>query len=253
MLDWLYSRRDPVSAALALALLAGGALWSSQVAQQARARPDDAVPVMRVALEAPPPDAVPVPPPPAPPPPRPVPPTPLPAPMQPAPLRPQPPQPATTPSPSAQATPAAQSASQPAAQPASQPAAPSAPAPAAAPAPQPAAPASLAPASPVARHADGDASYTAQLRAYLESIKRYPTGREARQTRPVGTVRLWLVIDRAGQLVDCGVDQGSGSLLLDAEARRSVRAGSYPAFPADAFNGAATHRFTVDLDYRVEG
>ncbi|WP_085314888.1 energy transducer TonB [Derxia lacustris] len=249
MFDWLFARRDPVAVLLSLTLLAGGMSWLRSVRPPAPLRPA-AAPEMVVRLEA----ALPAPPVAMPPPPAAVPPVPPAAPPVPAAAA----RPVASPAPAATPVqaplPLAQAASAAPASSAAQAAAAAAPAPAAppvAPQPAPAAPQSAAAARPSS--AGADASYTAQLRAYLESIKRYPSSREARQSRPEGTVRLWLVIDRSGQLVDCGIEQGSGALALDAEARRTVRNGSYPAFPADAFGGAPTHRFTVDLDYRVEG
>jgi protein TonB len=121
--------------------------------------------------------------------------------------------------------------------------------------PPPAAPpvtaAAPAPAPPVA--APLEAGYVARLRAYLESVKRYPTSREARQMRPQGKVRVWLEIARDGQLREAGIEQGSGSMILDGAAMTTVRQGTYPAFPPEAFAGRGTHRFGVTLDYLLEG
>jgi protein TonB len=96
-------------------------------------------------------------------------------------------------------------------------------------------------------------AYLGQLRAYVNSIKRYPTSREARQLRPQGTVRVWIEIDRAGQLLGTGVEGSSGSLLLDNEALRTLRNGRFPAFPAEAFGGQNSHRFVMSVEYLVEG
>jgi protein TonB len=87
------------------------------------------------------------------------------------------------------------------------------------------------------------------LRAQLERSKRYPTGREASLMRPSGMVRVWLVLDRSGRLLDSGVEQSSHAMLLDHAALSSVRRGEYPAFPADSWPGDSSHRFTVDLNY----
>ncbi len=94
--------------------------------------------------------------------------------------------------------------------------------------------------------------YEAQLRAYLERIKRYPTSREARLTRPQGAVRVWLEISRAGQLLGVGVMSSSGSNLLDGEAVKTLKTGSYPPIPEEAFVGESSHKFSATLSYTLE-
>jgi protein TonB len=121
-----------------------------------------------------------------------------------------------------------------------------APAPTAAPAP--------APQSPPPHGVENvEASYVAKLRAYLNSIKRYPTSREARQQRPRGKVRVWLDLARDGTLRGLGIEESSGSMILDGAAQSTVRQGTYPAFPEDMWSGAGTHRFAVTLEYTLEG
>ena len=92
--------------------------------------------------------------------------------------------------------------------------------------------------------------YISELRAYLISIKRYPTSREARQLRPQGTVKIWIEIDRTGHLLGAGVEVSAGTLLLDNEALRTVRNGRYPAFPTEAFAGQASRRFVIPIEYQ---
>ena len=87
------------------------------------------------------------------------------------------------------------------------------------------------------------------MRGYLNSIKRYPTGREASVQRPEGKVKLWFVLKRDGSLVDAGIEDSSNSILLDNAGLATVRRGSMPAFDS-AFPGEETHRFTVDLDFK---
>lgn len=94
--------------------------------------------------------------------------------------------------------------------------------------------------------------YEAQLRAYLEKIKRYPTSREARLTRPQGAVRIWLEISRSGQLLGVGVLSTSGSNLLDGEAIKTLKTGSYPPIPEEAFVGEGSHKFSATLSYTLE-
>jgi protein TonB len=112
-----------------------------------------------------------------------------------------------------------------------------------------------APAPPpaTAGRASPEDLYVGGLRAYLNSIKRYPTSREARQLRPQGIVKLKLEIDRSGQLLNVTVEATSGSLLLDNEALRTVRNGRFPAIPPDAFAGQATKTFIVPVEYLHEG
>ena len=117
----------------------------------------------------------------------------------------------------------------------------------AAPTPPPPAPAPPAPSRNV------DEGYLGELRGYLNGIKRYPNSREARQLKPQGTVKVWIELDRAGQVLGAGIHTGSGSLILDNEALRTVRNGRYPAFPADSFTGQSFHRFVVPIEYLVEG
>lgn len=95
--------------------------------------------------------------------------------------------------------------------------------------------------------------YSARLLEYVNSIKRYPTSREARQLRPKGTVKVWIEIDRNGDLQDCGVEATSGLLMLDQEALRSVRGGRYPPIPPDAFAHQAKPRFVVAMEFLPPG
>lgn len=100
-----------------------------------------------------------------------------------------------------------------------------------------------------AQTATVEAAYISRVRDYLKSIKRYPTGREASLQRPAGVVEVWFVLARSGELLDMGITTPSGSMLLDAAARSTVRRGEYPPFPPEAWNGKAQHRFTVELDF----
>ncbi|WP_050480063.1 TonB family protein [Herbaspirillum rhizosphaerae] len=121
-------------------------------------------------------------------------------------------------------------------------AAPVAPAPAPAPPPVP-----TAPVKPAA--ANVEAEYVGKLRAHLNSIKRYPTGREASQLRPQGKVRLWFILKRDGSVVDVGIDSSSNSMLLDDAARKTINRASFSAFPENTWAGESTHRFTAELEF----
>ncbi|WP_310158117.1 TonB family protein [Herbaspirillum sp. 1173] len=131
-------------------------------------------------------------------------------------------------------------------------AAPTPPAPAA-PAPAAPAPAAVAPPTPPAPPApkpNVEAEFIARVRAYLNAVKRYPTGREASLQRPEGTVKVWFILNRDGSVVDAGIEQSSNSMLLDQAARRSVGMGRFPAFPEQFQPGQSTHRFVVDLEFK---
>lgn len=96
---------------------------------------------------------------------------------------------------------------------------------------------------------DIEAAFVAKIRAYLNSAKRYPTGREASLSRPSGRARVWFVLRRSGELVDAGIETGSGSMLLDAAALTTVRRASYTAIPDEAWSGQTQHQFSVELDF----
>lgn len=102
---------------------------------------------------------------------------------------------------------------------------------------------------PINSARQAEAVYVGKVRAYLQSIKRYPTGREASLQHPAGTTVIWFTVRRNGELADAGVDSSSGAMLLDSTALTTVRRGSYPAFPDEAWAGRAQQRFTVELDF----
>lgn len=129
-----------------------------------------------------------------------------------------------------------------------QPVAPPAP-PAPTPAPQPATP----PAPPPPNNANIESQYVAKLRAHLNSVKRYPTGREASQLKPKGKVRVWFVLKRDGSVVDLGIDESSNSMLLDDAARKTINRAAFTAFPEGSWAGESTHRFTADLEFVPAG
>jgi protein TonB len=91
------------------------------------------------------------------------------------------------------------------------------------------------------------------VRGYLNTIKRYPTGREVSLQRPRGTTRIWFTLNRDGSLVDADIETSSDSIYLDKQALKTVRGGSYPPFPAEAWPGESQHRFTVDLEFVPPG
>ncbi|MDO9278004.1 MAG: TonB family protein [Polaromonas sp.] len=94
--------------------------------------------------------------------------------------------------------------------------------------------------------------YEAQILRYLESIKRYPSSREARQTRPSGTVTVWFDLSRAGRVLAAGIEKSSNSSLLDSEALKTVRTGNFPVYPEGVFASADMHRFSAHLSYELK-
>jgi protein TonB len=96
------------------------------------------------------------------------------------------------------------------------------------------------------------AGYETIIRRYLESIKRYPTSREARLQRPTGKVGVWLEVNRDGSLKDAGIAKSADSLVLDNAALSTIRNGKYPPFPPEAYPGESSHRFTLTLEYTLE-
>jgi len=112
-----------------------------------------------------------------------------------------------------------------------------------APAPEPA-PAVAKPSS-----ASVEASYISKVRAHLNSIKRYPTGREASMQRPQGKVKVWFVLNRDGTLVEQGIEESSNSMLLDEAARKTINRATFSAFPESSWAGEATHRFSAELEF----
>ncbi|WP_082807359.1 TonB family protein [Collimonas pratensis] len=121
----------------------------------------------------------------------------------------------------------------------------------AAPIAAPAPPQETPPPAPAAKpnNASIEASYISKLRAHLNSIKRYPTGREASQQRPQGKVKVWFVLNRDGTLVEQGIDESSNSMLLDEAARKTINRATFTAFPESSWAGEATHRFSAELEF----
>jgi len=94
-----------------------------------------------------------------------------------------------------------------------------------------------------------EGEYLGMVRTMLNATKRYPTGRQASQQRPYGTVRVWFTLSRNGTLIDAGVIASSNSNLLDDAALSSVRRSSYPPFPATTWPGQEQHKFSADIEF----
>ncbi len=96
-----------------------------------------------------------------------------------------------------------------------------------------------------------EGAYFASLRTYINSVKRYPSSREARSLRPSGTVQIGLELTREGKMKDAVVEKTSESIILDQAALSTVRQGSYPAFPTNAWPGQGSRRFSLSLEYSL--
>lgn len=110
-------------------------------------------------------------------------------------------------------------------------------------------PLAVSSAPPVDSGRNAEAIYAGKVRAYLQTIKRYPTGREASLQRPSGTSIVWFMVRRNGELVEAVIETSSGSMLIDNAALATVRRSIYPVFPDEAWPGKAQQRFTVELDF----
>ena len=94
-----------------------------------------------------------------------------------------------------------------------------------------------------------EAEYVGKLRATIDAAKRYPTGRQASQQRPQGSVKLWFVLNRAGVLVELGVFPGDAPFLLEDAAKAAVRRSSFPPFPPSAWPSDEQHKFSTELNF----
>jgi periplasmic protein TonB len=226
---FIYRHRNVPASAAACAVVAL-AIYS-QTHRFATPKRENIQEPVQVSLVEPPPPPAPIPPPPAPTPPTPAPPRPTPP--APAPKVVEQPRPVQAPSPETIPTKE-----------------PTPPPPPPTPAPPPPPPPPPAPAPPPPPSVDVNAVYTGKVRAYLNSIKRYPTSREASLQRPEGTVRVWFILRRDGSLVDAGIEDSSNSILLDNAGLATVRRGTLPAFEG-SFGSDEQHRFTVDLSFKA--
>lgn len=127
---------------------------------------------------------------------------------------------------------------------------------AAAPAVSKAEPAAAPPPAPPAPKVDSGAlegGYLQGLRSDMERFKQYPTGRQASLERPSGNVVVWMLVDRAGNVLDCGLETPAGSMLLNRAAETSLkRIKQVKPFPEQAFGGRQQQRFTATFNYSVQ-
>jgi protein TonB len=99
--------------------------------------------------------------------------------------------------------------------------------------------------------ADGGKSkdrYYAELAAWLERHKRYPS--RARKMRQEGIVRVRFVIDRSGKVISHRIETSSGHTVLDHAASELLRRASpMPAIPASM--GRSRLEIVVPIAYRL--
>jgi len=107
-----------------------------------------------------------------------------------------------------------------------------------------------APAAPPAPAASQQDDYVRTLLRWLEPHRRYP--RAARVRGLEGLVRVSLLIDRAGSVLESRVAESSGEPLLDAAALEMV-ARAAPAPPLPAHWGAQRAVFLVPIRFALSG
>lgn len=111
-------------------------------------------------------------------------------------------------------------------------------------------PAPLVPTQPAPSNtAEIEALYATKIKGYLNSVKRYPTGREASISHPSGKAKVRFILRRNGELMVAEIESSSGSMLLDSAALSTVRRASYTPFPEESWAGQSQHQFSVELDF----
>jgi protein TonB len=117
-----------------------------------------------------------------------------------------------------------------------------------APPPRPPEPAPAPRPAPSSAAVEG--AYVSKLRAYLDQVKRYPTGKEASLQRPEGKVEVWLLVARDGRVLESGIEKSSDNMLLNEAAKSSLRRiTKVEAIPENAWQGEASHRFTATFNF----
>ena len=83
----------------------------------------------------------------------------------------------------------------------------------------------------------------------LDKASRYPSGREVSLSRPSGTAKVWVDVQRNGKVVGHGLESPSGSKVLDQTAVNLATRAKYAPLPADAWAGEGKHRFVVSYAF----
>lgn len=90
-----------------------------------------------------------------------------------------------------------------------------------------------------------ETAYVEAAHQKLQKASRYPSGREASLERPSGTTIVWANVGHDGRVKGRGVEQSSGSPLLDGMARSLIGRARFPAMAAGDFASGATQKFVV--------
>jgi len=110
-----------------------------------------------------------------------------------------------------------------------------------------------APAPPKVDSQALEGGYLQGLRGEIDRFKQYPTSRQAALERPTGEVVVWLLVDRAGNVLDSGIQTQASSMLLNRAASTSLRRiKQVKPFPEQAFGGRSQQRFTATFNYSVQ-
>ena len=67
--------------------------------------------------------------------------------------------------------------------------------------------------------------------------------------KPHGAVVLRFSLSRAGEVRDVAIEKSSGVMMLDQAALQTLRLGSPPPMPVQAYANTSEHVFTVTLEY----
>ena len=90
--------------------------------------------------------------------------------------------------------------------------------------------------------------YAARLRGLIDAHKAYPP--QALMRREEGTVRLRIVVDRDGKLVEVTVLSAASPHLVDASVEATKAAAPFPSLPAELSTQRAT--FELPITFRLE-
>jgi len=92
-------------------------------------------------------------------------------------------------------------------------------------------------------------AYVDSVRDTLNKAKRFPTGREISIEQPSGRTQVAFTLARSGKVAAVKTTQSSEVMALDEMGRELVHRAHYPAFPAAAWAGSATHDFVVTYNF----
>lgn len=94
--------------------------------------------------------------------------------------------------------------------------------------------------------------YTIQISNHLNSIKKYPSFKEAQQNRPNGVVEVSFELNRKGEVLIVKIVKSSGSSLLDNYTVSILQKTRFPPMPIDINIGESSHVYTTRLKYSAD-